>query len=1122
MKLLKPILLTTFLLITCSCFCQRQWSNWYFNGHHMLTFNAPNQNAQLVSNFIPPAPNNFTNYVNSWEAGTSYSNPLTGEMKFIISRGLAFNRMYDMVNAPSFIRMCPGDTYAIHIVPFANNTNKFYIIQFQSASADMLAASSGLQVRCPNAIGLGYSVFDLSLDGGLGNFQSMNNIVTSGLPERIAVVKHANGNDTWVVVHGFGNAAFYAYLFTDAGVQPAIVSNIGPVITGEWSDADGNMAASHDGKILAAQKNGNEFLELYDFNTNTGALTNYRTLANSKKVDMIVFSPDDTKLYYLGNYENPGVFQYDMNAPDIAGSLFKLANDPTKSYWQMQLGLDGKIYISALHQPATEYFSIINCPNLPEYACNFKAKGMPVLSYGQFPTFINDYIQQPDAPPVTKFFLDNDTAICFGSYVIAAPVGWSSYKWNTGDTTRELSVNKPGNYFVLAGNAGFDCPSGYGAITVTTAAQPLNLGSDTVLCPGVPYTLTVPPNFSNVLWNDGTTDAVKTVTSYGEYIVTAVDQNGCRNWDTIKINYKYYPRAQFGADTTLCHGQTLLLQLEPQVFFGSIWNATYLWQDGTVKDSFRVTQPGTYWGTVSYQGCTVADTITVNYVNAQNVFLGSDTTLCTGDSLMLQVGIPAVNILWSTGATDSIIYVKNNGTYWVKVNNGSCTVSDTIQIRFETPPVVWLGNDTAICENQEILLSANVYNASYLWQDSSTGSSFTVTEEGNYWVEVNKNGCIVRDSMRVSYKPLPFLQLGADTLICKNGSLLLDASHPSINTYQWQNGSANAIFSVQNEGLYHLQVTGNNGCINSDTIQIATTPLPQFTLGVDTTICTGNALYYNFNIPGADYLWSNGSISNLFSVTTPDVYWLQVTQDGCAKRDSVNVGFKETPVIALGADTTLCEGTTKVLDVFYPGASLLWHNGSVAQMFTVSKPGTYSVTASLQGCIFKDTIDINYSLLPRFTLGPDLVLCKGQTFILEPQVGTENRMWHDGSTAPTYKVTKSGMYALTVTNQCGATKDEVQVTDGYCALLMPSAFTPNGDGLNDVFKVKYPQFIKSFHFEIFNRWGEIVYSSNDPQKGWNGAWKGIPQPTGNFIWQITLVDLDGKNEHHKGGVVLIR
>jgi gliding motility-associated-like protein len=1119
---LKNTLLSFCLSICCIvCYGQKEWSNWYYNGYTLLTFRN-NNFAEIQKNFINPAPPYWWNYVYSYSAGTAYSDKTTGQMKFLLAGRIAYDKNYDMIG-DEFLMGCPGDKYSYHIIPFSNDPSKFYIIQFQSLAQDLAARETGLQVRCPNAFGLGYSILDLSLNNGLGGFTNINKAVEKGIPERISLIRHANGKDTWIVVHGWGNNQFRSYLFTDAGVSAPVTTTIGPTISGSSFNASGNMVASHDGKTIAAQQNGNNSIEFYDFNNSTGTLSNYRTLQVPTTGARFLFSPDDTKFYFLSNYIVPGLFQYNLKAPNIQNSIYKVADDTLVSYYDMQTGLDGKIYLSRYYYVDNynyyDYLSTVNCPNLPEAACNFKAKG--IASQGSmFPVFINDYIKQPEAAPVTKFSLGKDTAICFGAHTLSAPTGWQKYEWNTGDTTRSITVTKPGTYYVLAGSLGFSCPEAYGYIKITRLGTPLNLGKDTVVCPKTTYTIHVPDNYNNIVWSDGNTDRDRIITTSNNYMVKAYDQNGCANWDTIRVGFWSDPRADFGNDTTLCNNQTLLLKLEPRMSFYA--PATYLWNDGSKLDTFKVIKPGTYWGKVSTGTCSVSDTIVVSYVNAQNVYLGADTTLCIGDSLLLQANVLNANYLWSTGETTRSITVKTNGSYWVKVNNGSCTAIDTINVNFHPKPTVFLGNDTTLCLNDKLTLRATYSGASYVWQDNSTKDLFTVTQQGLYWVQVNKDGCSVRDSISVSYKPLPKVNLGRDTGICVNQTLLLDASDPSVASYTWNDGSTGQTFLVKQAGTYFVKINGNNGCNNSDSITITTNPLPVFNLGQDTTLCEQQQLQLNVNVANATYNWNTGSKTNGITIKQAGIYWLDASVNGCTKRDSILVNYKPLPVINLGNDTTLCEGTTKTLDATNSNAAYKWNDLSTKSTLRVSNPGSYSVEVNLNGCIKKDTIVIFYNYKPIFTLGNDTLLCTGQTLVLNPKVSNAILVWQDGSSSSTYSISNAGIYKLTATNNCGSSSDEITVSKSMCKLEMPTAFTPNNDAINNVFRVKYPEFIKTFKMKIFNRWGRMIFYTENPGQGWDGNYNRQPVPEGNYMWQISLTDIEGNSETANGSVILIR
>ena len=177
----------------------------------------------------------------------------------------------------------------------------------------------------------------------------------------------------------------------------------------------------------------------------------------------------------------------------------------------------------------------------------------------------------------------------------------------------------------------------------------------------------------------------------------------------------------------------------------------------------------------------------------------------------------------------------------------------------------------------------------------------------------------------------------------------------------------------------------------------------------------------------------------------------------------------------------------------------------------------------LDGCMARDTIQITYLDKPRFTLGRDTVICRGETILLQPHINVPAAfLWQDGSTQPFYNVKDTGVYLLTAANICGNYTDEIKITPGLCSLILPNAFTPNGDGLNDIFGVKYPFTVKAFLFTVYNRFGEKVFESADMGKGWDGNYRGTVQPMGSYVWVIKLTDTNNKEQSSKGVITLIR
>ena len=165
-----------------------------------------------------------------------------------------------------------------------------------------------------------------------------------------------------------------------------------------------------------------------------------------------------------------------------------------------------------------------------------------------------------------------------------------------------------------------------------------------------------------------------------------------------------------------------------------------------------------------------------------------------------------------------------------------------------------------------------------------------------------------------------------------------------------------------------------------------------------------------------------------------------------------------------------------------------------------------------------------YDKKPVFSLGPDQLICPGNTIHLQPSIDPSWQFkWHDGITSPEHDFTEAGTYSLTATNFCGSASDEVIINPGICKVYMPNAFTPNGDGKNDLFKVLGTEKLVSMHLMIFNRWGEMIFETRDKEKGWDGKLNGKLAPVGNYIYMLQFKDVYTPDQQNlKGNLVLIR
>lgn len=176
--------------------------------------------------------------------------------------------------------------------------------------------------------------------------------------------------------------------------------------------------------------------------------------------------------------------------------------------------------------------------------------------------------------------------------------------------------------------------------------------------------------------------------------------------------------------------------------------------------------------------------------------------------------------LWSTGDTSLSIEVIEAGMYWLEVLDGCELGRDSFEIIHENDLFeIELGNDTTLCEGEELLLGVELLNVDmpvYEWQDSTTLPFIYATETGDYWVEVRSDYCYAEDSIRVDVQALPVVDLGNDTIVCEELGLLLEATHPANAVYEWQDGSSSETFQATEADFYSVTVSNFCGTASDD------------------------------------------------------------------------------------------------------------------------------------------------------------------------------------------------------------------------------------------------------------------------------------------------------------------
>ncbi|MEM9023080.1 MAG: gliding motility-associated C-terminal domain-containing protein, partial [Bacteroidota bacterium] len=479
----------------------------------------------------------------------------------------------------------------------------------------------------------------------------------------------------------------------------------------------------------------------------------------------------------------------------------------------------------------------------------------------------------------------------------------------------------------------------------------------------------------------------------------------------------------------------------------------HLWQDGSTNTSFTVTAAGTYFVDNCRLQCAFSDTIVVAFDSVAPVFaLGPDTNICANDSLVLDPGLPGVFSLWQDTVVASTFTVRDSGLYQVQVSNGCGTANDTILVDLFPVPSVDLGNDTLVCSGNTVTLDPGITGFPLTWQDSSNGLTFTADTTGEYWVRVNTPQCgAVSDTIQVTVSGTgPQFTLGNDTVRC--GDSLTLAPNVSLDNYLWDDNSTDSVRTVGSSGIFWLESTNACGTFR-DSIVVSSFDVPNFDLGPDTALCPGEVLVIGpAPLPNLTYLWQDGNTNAQRTVSTTGLFRLEVRTPCDTVADSVFISVENILEVDLPDDTTICVDSILVLDATTPGATYLWQDGSIDSTFAVDTSGIYRVTVSRNGCVAADSLRVSED---RFSC----------------------------------------------------------IREIDCTVDVPNVFTPNGDGFNDELLVTSSCEFVEFKLTIYNRWGNEVYVTENPNIGWDGRANGLEVPAGAYFWTLdfqhnVVVNLD--------------
>ncbi|MEP6674767.1 MAG: T9SS type B sorting domain-containing protein [Ferruginibacter sp.] len=357
-------------------------------------------------------------------------------------------------------------------------------------------------------------------------------------------------------------------------------------------------------------------------------------------------------------------------------------------------------------------------------------------------------------------------------------------------------------------------------------------------------------------------------------------------------------------------------------------------------------------------------------------------------------------------------------------------------------------------------LKFNCFNATY--------SALTVTDCKNYTlnnITYTSSGVYTQTITNTA---------GCDSIITLNltvSSITASINAASCSPYTWHN------HTYYTSGLYSDTLVTANGCDSIVTLNLV---INTITASINAASC-------------GPYTWHNHTYntSGVYSDTL-------VAANGC---DSIiTLQLTINPGLSSTLNKSICAGQS--------------YNGHTTA-------GNYVDTlTTVSGC--DSIVAVQLTVLPKPApyLGADTSICNGQSIQLYP--GQFNSYtWQDGSAQSNFTVKQAGAYSVTVTNGCGSANAAIVINEGICGIYFPGAFTPNHDGKNDLFKILGAQNINNYSLEIYNRYGEKIFETNDPATGWDGTYKGKPQNNAAYTWKCIFTNAGTKTQM-KGTVILLR
>ena len=408
---------------------------------------------------------------------------------------------------------------------------------------------------------------------------------------------------------------------------------------------------------------------------------------------------------------------------------------------------------------------------------------------------------------------------------------------------------------------------------------------------------------------------------------------------------------------------------------------------------------------------------------------------------------------------------------------------------------------------------------------------FTCSQPGTYHfvvtlVDLNTGNSVSDTVVAIVHNPSININSGASNVaICIGDTTTLFSYGTGLSNYNWNTNPViyndSAIVNPTVTTSYIVTAQDNFNCIIKDTISVIVNSLPVITT-TNGGACGGDTATLSAS-GGVTYLWENGETTSTIKVTPSATTTYGVTvvsAEGCKDTSSAVATIFPKPVIQLTDNTTICMGDSATLTAS-GGTYYLWSTTETTPSIKVSPTTLTSYTVAVtddNGCFDSKSVDVDAIPLPTPLILQEVdTICKGTSTTLIASGGS-NYLWNTGETSSTILIAPylSSFYSVTVSNSlnnvtCSATANTKMNVRNCNMIYIPNSFAPFG--YNTIFKPSGEiKGVRNYSFQIFNRWGQLIYETNDPEKGWDGRLNGEYVPAGAYVYYLKFENVDDKFE----------